>query len=112
MNEANANRIVIDLGRSIAHACIRDRPEQKLTFPFCLLTHEDYCANRPTPRLTLRDQFTVVDLSPRESGYWCELNSEVVDAAEGGDALLSFNSIYFAVAGRRSCDLPHAYLAC
>ncbi|TIL84244.1 MAG: MFS transporter [Mesorhizobium sp.] len=88
MNEANANRTVIDLGRSIAHACIRDRPEQELTFPFSLLTLENYSANRPTPRLTVRDQFKVVDFSQRGSVYWYEMNSEeVVDAAEGVDAL-------------------------
>ncbi|UVC15372.1 hypothetical protein [Mesorhizobium onobrychidis] len=48
MNEANANMTAIDLGRSIAHARIRDRPEQELTFPFSLLTLENYSAHRPT----------------------------------------------------------------
>ncbi|GLS36940.1 hypothetical protein GCM10010869_25310 [Mesorhizobium tianshanense] len=95
MNEANANRTVIDLGRSIAHACIRDRPDQELTFPFSLLTLENYSANRPTPRLTVRDQFKVVDLSQRESGYWYEMNSEeVVEAAEGVDALPEFQRAF------------------
>ncbi|SJM34793.1 family 3 encapsulin nanocompartment shell protein [Mesorhizobium delmotii] len=95
MNEANTNRTVIDLGRSIAHARIRDRPEQELTFPFSLLTLENYSANRPPPRLTVRDQFKVVGLSQRESGYWYEMNSEeVVDAAEGVDALPEFQRAY------------------
>ncbi|RWM48398.1 MAG: hypothetical protein EOR85_28225 [Mesorhizobium sp.] len=95
MNEANANRTVNDFGRSIARACIRDHPEQELTFPFSLLTLENYSANRPTPRLTVRDQFKVVDLSQRESGYWYEMNSEeVVDAAEGVDALPEFQCAF------------------
>ncbi|MER9438949.1 family 3 encapsulin nanocompartment shell protein [Mesorhizobium sp. M0618] len=95
MNEANANRTVIDLGRSIAHACIRDHPEQELTFPSGLLTLENYSANRPTPRLTVRDQFKVVDLSQRASGYWYEMNSkEVVDAAEGVDARPEFQRAF------------------
>lgn len=95
MNEANANRTVIDLGRSIAHACIRHRPEQEFTFPFSLLTLENYSANPPTPRLTVRDRFKVVDLLQRESGYWYEMNSEeVVEAAEGVDALPEFQRAF------------------
>lgn len=54
MNKANANRAVIDLGPSIAHACIRARPEQEPTFPFSLLFLGNISANRPTPRLTVR----------------------------------------------------------
>lgn len=85
MNEANTNGTV-DLGHSIAQACIRGGPVQELTFPF-----GNYSVNRPTPRLTLRDQFKVVDLSQRQSGYWYQMNSgEVVDAAEGVDALPEF----------------------
>lgn len=68
MNEANANSAVIDLGPSIAHTCNRDRPEQELTFPFSLLTLGNKSANRPTPRLTVRDQFKVADLSQHEPG--------------------------------------------
>lgn len=95
MNEANANRAVIDLGRSIAHECIRDHPKQELTFPFSLLTPENYSASRPTPRLTVRGQFRVVDVSQRESGYWYEMNSEgVVDAAEGVDTLPEFQRAF------------------
>ncbi|WP_018240478.1 family 3 encapsulin nanocompartment shell protein [Ensifer sp. BR816] len=95
MNEAHANRTVIDLGRSIAHACIRDRFEQEVTLPFSLLTLENYSANRPTPRPIVRDQFKVVDLSQREPGYCYEMNSEeVVDAVEGVDALPEFQRAF------------------
>ncbi|MER8708488.1 hypothetical protein NKH49_23505 [Mesorhizobium sp. M1088] len=97
----------------------RDRPEQELTFPFSLLTLENYSAHRATPRLTARDQFSVVDLSQSESGYWYEMNSEEgVDAAEGVDALPEFQRAFgyawylLCCRGhRRSCDLPHADLA-
>ncbi|MER9139625.1 hypothetical protein NKI20_25835 [Mesorhizobium sp. M0830] len=119
MNETNANRTVNDLGRTIAHACIRDRPKQELTFPLSLLMLENSSANRPTPRLTVRDQSTGVDLSRRESDYWFEMNSEVLDAPRAPTRFLRFNApvamqgIYLPVAGhRRSCDLPHADLAC
>ncbi|MER9464252.1 hypothetical protein NKI80_30905 [Mesorhizobium sp. M0387] len=57
MNEVNANRTVIVLGASIAHTGIRDGPEQDLTFPFSLLTLANKSANRPTPHVTVRDQF-------------------------------------------------------
>ncbi|MDK1494387.1 hypothetical protein QN219_31035 [Sinorhizobium sp. 7-81] len=94
MNEANANRTVIDLGRSIAHACIRDRPEQEITFPFSL-TLAIYSANRATPRLTVYDQFKAVNLSSRESSYWYKMNSEeVVGAAVGGDARPEFRRAF------------------
>lgn len=89
MNEAKANRAVIDLVPSIAHACIWDRPEQEVTFPFSLLILGNKSANRPTPRLTVRDQFKVVDLSQNEMS-----SQEVVDAAEGGDALPEFRRAF------------------
>ncbi|MER9052394.1 hypothetical protein [Mesorhizobium sp. M0910] len=91
MNEVNANRAVIDLGPSTAHACIRDRPEQELTLPFSLLTLGNRSANPPTPRLTVRDQFKVIDLSQRDSGMNSE---EVVDAAELVDALPAFHRAF------------------
>ncbi|RWN92549.1 hypothetical protein [Mesorhizobium sp.] len=106
MNEANANRTVIDLGRSIAHACIRDRPKQELTFPFSFLTLENYSANRPTPRVSARSiqrgrSFTAPAV------LLDEMNSEVlVDAAEGGDVLPGFRRAF--VMPKRLTSIPPA----
>lgn len=95
MNEDNANRTVIDLGRTIAHACIRHQPEQEIIFNFSLLQLGNYSADRPTPRLTVRDQFKVVDLSQRQSGYWFETQADMVKGAtEGVDALPEFQRAF------------------
>ncbi|RWQ61951.1 hypothetical protein [Mesorhizobium sp.] len=94
MNEANANRTVNYFARTIAHARIRDRPKQELTFPLSLLTLGNYSAQRPPPRLPVRDQFKVVELSHRESSHWFEMNSEVLESAGELTSFLSFNALW------------------
>jgi len=95
MNEANANKTVLDFGRTIAHTCIRHQLEQEIAFNFSILELGSYSAARPTPRLTVRDQFKVVDLSQRRSGYWYETETEITKiGGKGVDALPEFQRAF------------------
>jgi hypothetical protein len=85
MDETALNHSALDVGHTFAHACSKYGPGISYDYGFSLLNVQNYSGTRHTPRLTVRDQFKVVDLSARPSGFWYETSADSDVAGEISD---------------------------